>query len=262
MASKTRPPRMCVGCSGWNYKSWRTRFYPTTLPASQWLTWYAQRFHTVEINNSFYRLPAPETFAAWREQTPADFIFAVKASRFLTHMKQLRDPEEPLERLFSRARRLGRKLGPVLYQLPARLECDLGRLEPFLKALPPRVQHVIEFRHPSWYVPPVFERLEHHHVALCLHDKEGSTIHEPFLSPFIYVRFHGTSGHYHGSYADHVLKQWARRLAAASTDGRDVYAFFNNDVNAEATRDATTLKEETTRLLNASSRTRKSSFKP
>ena len=240
---------MCIGCSGWSYKSWRGRFYPADGPASEWLPRYAQRFTTVEINNSFYRLPDADTFAAWRAQTPSSFVFAVKASRFLTHMKQLRDPAEPIERLFSRVKWLGRKLGPVLYQLPGRLRLDLQRLEPFLAALPPRVQHVIEFRDPSWYVDPVFKCLERHHVALCLHDKEGSTLAEPFVGPFVYVRFHGPSGRYHGSYSADVLSEWANRCASQWRGGRDVYAYFNNDADAEATRNAMTLHQRVEELI-------------
>jgi uncharacterized protein YecE (DUF72 family) len=239
-----RHPRLCIGCSGWNYKSWRGPFYPPDLPASRWLSWYAEHFQTVEINNSFYRLPERETFASWKTQAPPGFVFAVKASRFLTHMKQLRNPEEPIERLFSRARGLGRKLGPVLYQLPQRLRLDLDRLVPFLEALPRGVQHVIEFRHPSWYVPAVFGLLDQHRVALCLHDKEGSSLDGPFVGPFVYVRYHGTSGRYHGSYGDEVLAGWAERLTAAWRQGRDVYAYFNNDPGAEAVRNAQTLQQK------------------
>lgn len=145
-----------VGCSGWNYKAWRIAFYPERLPARRWLEFYASRFDTVEVNNTFYRLPERATFAAWHRQAPPDFLFSVKASRFLTHMKRLREPEEPLARFFSRASAFSRQLGPVLYQLPGNFTIDLGRLEAFLDALPRlssgrRIRHVMEFRHPSWY---------------------------------------------------------------------------------------------------------------
>ena len=197
--------RIRVGCSGWNYKSWRGRFYPGHLPARQWLSYYSERFDTVEVNNTFYRLPELATFAGWKQQTPSGFVLSVKASRFLTHMKRLRDPEEPLDRLFTRLAALGSRLGPVLYQLPANFHLDLDRLDTFLRALPTRpgssgtrrLQHVVEFRHPSWYVDDVFEMLKRHRVALCLHDKAGSEIESPFVGPFGYVRFHGTSGNYH-----------------------------------------------------------------
>jgi uncharacterized protein YecE (DUF72 family) len=236
-----------VGCSGWNYTSWRGRFYPDDLPASRWLEFYASRFDTVEINNSFYRLPDRSTFAAWRRQVPRAFLFAVKGSRFLTHMKRLLDPKEPVARLFTSVSGLGRALGPVLYQLPPSLKIDLPRLDHFLRTLPRRSSgtrlHVVEFRHPSWYTDETFELLTRRHVALCLHDKPGSSIREPFVGPFVYVRFHGTTGHYHGSYTDQELERWAHLLAEQAHCGRRVFAYFNNDPQAIATANALTLRE-------------------
>jgi uncharacterized protein YecE (DUF72 family) len=239
--------RARVGCSGWNYKSWRERFYPRGLPAARWLTYYADRFETVEVNNTFYRLPERSTFAMWRDRVPANFLMTVKASRFLTHMKRLREPEEPLRRLFSRASALERQLGPVLYQLPASFHRDLTRLEGFLDALPRvwssrRIRHVMEFRHPSWYVSETFHLLERYRVALCLHDKDGSTIVEPMTEPFVYVRFHGTSGRYHGSYSSRQLNVWAHRLAEQVQGGRSVFAYFNNDPDAVAVDNALYLR--------------------
>jgi uncharacterized protein YecE (DUF72 family) len=239
-----------VGCSGWNYKTWRGRFYPSNLPARQWLHYYTSVFDTVEINNTFYRLPEAATFACWKRETPARFLVAVKASRFLTHIKRLKDPEEPIERLFSRAKALGPRLGPVLYQLPPsffRNDVNVERLELFLRALPRRinrrvVNHVFEFRHASWYVDETFRLLEQHDATLCLHDKRGSSILEPFVGPIAYVRFHGTSGHYAGSYPDDRLERWAATLAEQWADGRQVYAYFNNDPDAVATENALTLR--------------------
>ena len=150
-----------IGCSGWQYKHWRGDFYPAELPQSRWFAHYALTFDTVEINNSFYRLPEAETFDKWREQAPRAFLYAVKASRFLTHMKKLKDPEEPIERFFDRASHLGRHLGPVLYQLPPNWTLNLERFEHFLQALPRRYDHVIEFREPSWYDDRVFRSEEH-----------------------------------------------------------------------------------------------------
>ena len=218
-----------VGCSGWNYKAWRGSFYPKELAVARWLAFYASRLDTVEINNTFYRLPERLTFAAWHAQAPDGFLFAVKASRFLTHMKRLRQPEEPLARLFSRASALGRRLGPVLYQLPRTFPIDVPRLDAFLQALPRlsggrRIRHVMEFRHPSWYVTEVYQVLRAHGVALCLHDKEGSAIDRPMDGPFVYVRFHGTSGRYHGSYSSRALHRWAHRLAEQAQSGRPVFA--------------------------------------
>jgi uncharacterized protein YecE (DUF72 family) len=246
--------RARVGCSGWNYKSWRERFYPRDLPPARWLAYYADRFDTVEVNNTFYRLPEHSTFARWRDRVPATFQMAVKASRFLTHMKRLREPEEPLRRLFSRASALERHLGPVLYQLPASFPLDLTRLDAFLHALPRvwssgRIQHVMEFRHPSWYVSETFQLLGRRRVALCLHDKDGSAIADPMTGPFVYVRFHGTSGRYHGSYANRELDVWAHRLAEQVQDGRSVFAYFNNDPDAVAVDNALYLRAAIAKLI-------------
>jgi uncharacterized protein YecE (DUF72 family) len=180
---------------------------------------------------------------------------AIKASRYLTHLKRLADPEEPIARLFDSAAGLGTRLGPVLYQLPSSLTCDLARLERVLAALPRtlavdegrvvNVQHVFEFRDPSWYVTDTFALLQQHGAALCLHDMAGSAIDGPAVGPFTYVRFHGAVGKYVGSYGDDVLAGWARRLAADWRRGRDVYAYFNNDPEAVSTRDARRLREMT-----------------
>jgi uncharacterized protein YecE (DUF72 family) len=237
--------RIRVGCSGWNYAAWARCFYPAPLGQSDWLRHYAGVFDTVEINNSFYRLPARETFAAWRRQTPGSFCFAVKASRYLTHLKRLRDPEEPVTRLFDRARGLGVQLGPILYQLPPQQAIDLSRLDRFLAALP-RVRTrgipVIEFRHASWYVPDTFQRLEDRGVSICLHDHRDGPYDGPWTGPLLYVRFHGTSGKYAGRYDMSRLEPWAARLLAHASDGRDGYAYFNNDPDAAAPENALMLK--------------------
>jgi uncharacterized protein YecE (DUF72 family) len=231
-----------VGCSGWQYKHWRGSFYPAGLPQSRWLGYYASQFDTVEINNTFYRLPEESAFAAWKNSVPRGFLHAIKASRFLTHMKKLKDPEEPLERLFSRARRLGRTFGPVLYQLPPRWKVDVERLQLFLRSLPRRRRHAIEFRDPSWYTEDVFRLLTRFNVALCLHDMAGSATGRHGVGPFVYVRFHGTAK-YSGRYEDRTLDDWAESLAAQLREGRPVFAYFNNDVGAQAPRDAVRLRE-------------------
>jgi uncharacterized protein YecE (DUF72 family) len=231
-----------IGCSGWEYKHWAGDFYPPELPKAQWFAHYAQHFDTVEINNSFYRLPEESTFARWAERAPPGFLYAVKASRFLTHMKKLKDPEEPLERLFSRMRPLGRHLGPVLYQLPPGWKLDLGRLEHFLRALPRRHRHVLEFREPSWYADAVYALMERYRVSLCLHDMRGSATGRQRVGPIVYVRFHGPSAAYSGGYPEHRLRDWADWLHAHLAAGADVYAYFNNDVGGHAPRDALTLR--------------------
>jgi uncharacterized protein YecE (DUF72 family) len=251
----SRPAAAYIGCSGWHYQHWRGRVYSETLPTSAWLREYARRFPTVEINNSFYRLPPEETFASWRAQVARGFVFAVKASRFLTHIKRLRDPEEPLERLLRHARPLGPTLGPILYQTPPRWFPDEDRLRIFLEALPARLgsrqhlHHVIEFRDPRGYEPWVIDLLDEHGVTMCVHDMPGSESPLVNIGPIVYVRMHGYGKKYGGSYPDEVLREWAGWLTGALTSGRHVYVYFNNDVNAYAVQDAARL----TAMLDGSS---------
>jgi len=237
------PAEARVGCSGWQYKHWRNgAFYPAAIPQTRWFEYYASCFDTVEINNTFYRLPEAGTFAQWKARAPNGFLYAVKASRFLTHMKKLKDPVDPLDRLFSRARQLGRTLGPVLYQLPPRWSLDLDRLETFVRALPKRRRHAIEFRDPSWYTPDVFALLDRCGVALCLHDMAGSATGRIAHGPFVYARFHGPQK-YNGRYPDDALERWADWLSSQLKNGRPVYAYFNNDIGAHAPRDAMRLRD-------------------
>ena len=233
-----------VGCSGWQYKHWRGNFYPADLPVKSWFEHYASVFDTVEINNSFYRLPEASTFAAWSARAPRGFLFAVKASRFLTHMKKLKEPEDPLDRFFSRARSLGRHFGPVLYQLPPGWKLDRARLEYFLRSLPRDVPQVLEFRDSSWYAPDVHALLERYRVSLCLHDMPGSATGRVRVGPCVYVRFHGASGRYDGSYPDDRLADWAQWLEEQARTGVDVYAYFNNDVGGHAPRNALVLRQQ------------------
>jgi uncharacterized protein YecE (DUF72 family) len=235
-------PSILIGCSGWQYRHWRGDFYPASLPLNRWFDYYAERFNSVEINNTFYRLPEAVTFAAWGARAPKAFKYAVKASRYLTHMKKLKDPGDPVELFFSRARRLGRSLGPVLYQLPPNWPVHLGRLDTFLKALPRRRQHAIEFREPSWYCDEVYALLDARKVALCLHDMKGSASGKLMVGPFAYVRFHGPQK-YTGRYPDDVLDEWAEWLADRAQAGMAVCAYFNNDNGGHAPRDAVRLRE-------------------
>jgi uncharacterized protein YecE (DUF72 family) len=236
-------PQARVGCSGWQYRHWRGDFYDQRLPQSRWFGHYATVFDTVEINNTFYRLPEAATFARWSEAAPAGFLFAVKASRFLTHLKKLKDPEEPIQRFFERAGELGSHLGPVLYQLPPGWKLDLARLEHFLQVLPRDARHVLEFRDTSWYVEEVFALLRAAGVGLCLHDREGSASDRRWTAPFVYVRFHGPTGNYAGGYSHARLAGWADWLNGQRRAGRDVYTYFNNDIGGHAPRDAVTLRE-------------------
>ena len=243
------PQHIRIGCSGWQYKHWRGDFYPAELQTSRWFAHYALSFDTVEINNSFYRLPSAETFAKWREQAPSRFLYALKASRFLTHMKKLKDPEDPLARFFDNARQLGARLGPILYQLPPRWPLNLERFEIFLRALPRGYRHTVEFREPSWYDQRVFDLLHRHNVALCLHDMQGSTSGKLVVGPFIYVRFHFGTKKYGGRYSDDRLDNWAAWLAARAADGLHVFAYFNNDTGGHAPRDAVRLRQKIARRI-------------
>ena len=231
-----------IGCSGWNYRHWRERFYPPGLPVARWFGHYAGVFDTVEINNSFYRLPTPETFAAWRQQAPPGFRYAVKAGRFLTHQKKLKDAAEPLDRFLDRARLLGDRLGPILYQLPPRWRLDLDRLDTFLRLLPGDLRHVFEFRDPTWINDEVLALLDRRGVSFCVHDIAGVDVPRVATGPLAYVRFHGPTGRYHGRYDEATLRTWSRWLAAQAASGREVYAYFNNDIDADAIGDALALR--------------------
>lgn len=232
-----------IGCSGWSYQHWRGLFYPEDLPASRWFDFYADHFDTVELNNSFYRLPKPETFRAWRDQAPGGFCYAVKANRYITHTKKLKDPEEPLRRFFTAARELGPALGPVLYQLPPRWKANAERLEAFLGRLPDDVLHVFEFRDQSWHADEILDLLDAHGAAFCTHDMPGLDVPRRATGPAAYVRFHGATGKYQGRYGKRGLKRWAERIAEQAEAGRDVWAYFNNDPEAHAIADANDLAE-------------------
>jgi uncharacterized protein YecE (DUF72 family) len=230
-----------VGTSGWVYNHWRGVFYPPQLRQRAWFHSYASAFSTVEINNSFYRLPAEATFDAWRAQAPAGFLYAVKASRYLTHLKKLADPEAPLHRFFERARHLGHTLGPVLYQLPPRWQVNLPRFEAFLAALPRGYMHVVEFRDASWLIEPTFHLLERYHVAHCIHDMRPLQVPLRTTASLVYLRFHGDADH-GGHYPDATLEVWARRLDHWRSQICDVFAYFNNDLGGYAIENAQTLR--------------------
>ena len=216
------------------------------------LAWYAREFHTVEINNSFYRLPEEKTFKDWASTVPAGFLFAVKASRFLTHIKRLKDAEGPINLFFSRALHLGPKLGPVLFQLPPRWKADPGRLREFLDLLPREHTYAIEFRDDTWYAPQIYELLQQHNVALCIHDWHSLKWAQELTANFSYVRFHGTGGRYAGNYPDHFLKRWATKIQGWARRLSHVYVYFNNDVEGNAIRNARTLRAAVEKLSDRS----------
>jgi uncharacterized protein YecE (DUF72 family) len=231
-----------IGTSGWNYKHWRGRWYPQAVPVKRWFEHYAEVFDTVEINNTFYRWPKEEVFDAWREQTPPGFIYAVKANRLITHMKKLATPDEPLERLYTRARRLGKHLGPILFQFPPLWRKNVPRLREFCRTLAKNVDHVFEFRHADWLADDVFETLAEYRVSLCIHDLLPD--HPRHVTGrIIYVRLHGAEGKYFGEYRRDALQRWADWIREAARGETPVYVYFNNDADAQAVRNALLLRE-------------------
>jgi uncharacterized protein YecE (DUF72 family) len=236
--------RVWIGCSGWNYRDWRERFYPKGLPAKRWLEHYARHFDTVEVNNTFYRLPNRSAAEGWAQQTPAGFCFAVKSSRYLTHMKRLTDMRQGVKRFYERIEPLieANKLGPVLWQLPGNFVRDDERLGTALEQLPPG-RHAFEFRHPTWFCDDVYDLLRHHGVALVI----GDTPERPFqthvlTADWTFVRFHYGSRGRGGNYSQRELDTWRRRIARWRSSV-EVFAYFNNDWNAFAVRNALTLKK-------------------
>ncbi len=229
-----------IGTSGWNYKHWKGRFYPAEMPPRQWFDYYRQHFDTVEINNTFYRQPPPEVFAQWRAQAPADFLYAVKANRFLTHMLKLKQPEEPLARFYRGARELEEHLGPVLFQLPPNWKRNLERLRAFLAQLALDVLHVVEFRHRSWLSDDTYALLREYNVCLCIHD---AMLEHPRVrtGSATYVRFHGAR-HSQGRYSLEEVATAADWLGVAA-DEADLYVYFNNDLHGHAIDNAEQLRQ-------------------
>jgi uncharacterized protein YecE (DUF72 family) len=230
---------MLVGTSGWQYADWRGVLYPPGLPQRLWLERYAECFDTVENNNAFYRLPARETFVSWRDRTPARFVMAVKASRYLTHIKRLKDPEEPVARLLGRAAGLGAKLGPVLVQLPPNLPADPALLAACLRAFPAGVRVAVEPRHESWWTAEVRDILAAHGAALCWADRLGRPLTPLWrTADWAYVRFHEGAARPRPGYGDAALASWIRRIGDAWSEHDSVYVYFNNDPGGAAVRDA------------------------
>jgi uncharacterized protein YecE (DUF72 family) len=230
-----------IGTSGWHYKHWLGRFYSADLPPIEMLPHYVRYFDTVEINNSFYALPVETTVKNWRKKVPDDFCFAVKGSRYLTHMKKLKDPEEGVERFFSVFRHMGEKLGPILFQLPPRFKNNPERLDTFLSALPQQHRYVMEFRDPSWHNDEIYSVLRQHQTAFCIYDRGGFTSPMVFTADFSYVRFHGAASD-RGNYSHQTLQEWAFKMRQWN-EVNPIYVYFNNDWEGFAIKNAFTLKD-------------------
>ena len=232
-----------VGTSGFHYRHWKGPFYPSNLPANRMLEYYTHYFDTVELNNSFYRLPTSEAFDVWRDTTPTDFVFAVKASRFLTHNKKLKNPENALNKLLPRVTRLKKKLGPILFQLPPNWRVNLERLENLMAVLPRDLRYAFECRDLSWINPDVLRLLSRFHSAFCIYELAG--YHSPLhvTSDFAYVRLHGPApGKYQGSYSDNRLREWALRIKHWGKELKAVFVYFDNDQSGYAAQNALALK--------------------
>lgn len=232
--------RVHIGTSGWVYPYWRGRFYPADLDESAWLAHYAAHLASVEVNRSFYRLPARPIIAAWRQQTPAGFVFSVKASRYITHMKKLREPEATLPPLLTAVSALAEKRGPLLFQLPPRWRSDVGRLRAFLAALPRDVMAAFELRDPSWHNDAVLDLLARHNAAFCIYDLAGFESPRAVTADFVYLRLHGPGAAYCGRYGRRALAGWADWLSKQTVAA--AYVYFDNDQEAHAVQDALELR--------------------
>jgi uncharacterized protein YecE (DUF72 family) len=236
-----------IGTSGWHYGHWRGPFYPKDLADAEFLKFYQQKFHTVEINNSFYRLPTEKALIDWREKVPAGFIFAVKGSRYITHMKKLKDPEKTLAAFLERVPLLEDRLGPILFQLPPHWHFNGGRLREFLTALPRKYRYALELRDPTWLNQEAYGLLEEHGAAFCIYELAGRVSPREVTADFVYIRLHGPGGAYQGRYDKQTLAGWAGAISTWTEQGKAVYCYFDNDEAGYAALNALELQE----MLNA-----------
>lgn len=236
----TRKPELRIGTSGWQYGHWLGVFYPDDVPKKRWLEYYAERFDTVEVNNTFYNLPRAETFDSWRERAPDNFLYALKFNRYGSHIMHLKNPGATIGKFLERAERLRGHLGPILVQLPPQWKADAERLDDFLAAAPKRHDWAVEFRNESWLTDDVMNILKKHNAALCIHDNIEN--HPRIVTAgFVYLRFH--HGTLTSGYTKRALGGWAVQIEKYQADGMSVYAYFNNDVRGNAIKNAITLRE-------------------
>jgi uncharacterized protein YecE (DUF72 family) len=235
--------RCFIGTSGWSYVHWSGVFYPPDLKTSNWLSFYITHFNSVEINNTFYHLPTTSAFRVWKESAPKGFIYALKGSRFITHMKKLKDPEKPLRLFLKRAKLLKDNLGPILFQLPPHWRCNPSRLEDFVRLLPNNIRFAFEFREQSWFNKEVYNILREKNIAFCIYHKLGFESPHEITSKFVYIRFHGAEFLYGGRYSKTELSRWAEKINGFMRGGKDVYVYFNNDANGYAVINAKELRE-------------------
>ena len=240
----TKKSNIHIGTSGWHYQHWAGTFYPDDLDKEGYLDYYSQRLKTVEINNSFYQLPGKDTFEQWRITAPKDFVFSVKASRYITHMKKLKDPEDPVETFLERVSILGDKLGPILFQLPPNWRPNVDRLRSFLEVLPEGHRYTFEFRDSGWFTNQVYDVLRDHQAAFCFYNLAGRKSPREINSDhFVYIRLHGPGDAYQGKYDNNELAGWAGAISAWSSQGKAVFCYFDNDQRGYAIRNAQELRQ-------------------
>lgn len=243
ISATMQPGKLFIGTSGWHYRHWAGPFYPNGIATQKFLEFYAEHFPTVEINSTFYRLPTSETLTNWRDRTPPDFVFACKASRYVTHMKKLKDPRESINRFLEVVNVLGGKLGPILFQLPPRWHARPQRLAAFLEAFPEGYRYAFEFRDETWFTEETFGLLSRHNVAFCIYDLDRKRVPDRLTSDFVYARLHGPDRPYRGRYGKRGLRAWALKICRWRNTGRDVYCYFDNDENGYAAQDASCLTQ-------------------
>jgi uncharacterized protein YecE (DUF72 family) len=235
--------KIVIGTSGWHYKHWLGTFYPAKANIKQQFEFYAKQFHSVEINNSFYKLPPPQVFEGWYQNSPKNFLFAIKANRFITHNLKLTRPSEPIARLFNSILPLKEKLGPILFQLPPKWKINADRLAAFLSALPPAYNYAFEFRNETWYHEEIYALLKQYNCAFCIYELAGHRSPLQLTADFVYVRLHGpTENKYQGSYTNTALKKWAKQCITWQSQKKDVFVYFDNDQEGFAAFNALTLQ--------------------
>jgi uncharacterized protein YecE (DUF72 family) len=242
---KNEKGKIFIGTSGFYYNHWSGTFYPPDIKKTGFFKYYQRHFNTVELNSPFYRLPSENTFKKWKTDTPDNFIFAVKASRYITHVKKLLEPERSVEMLFNRISHLKKKLGPVLFQLPPSLKKDEKRLENLLDILPQGYRFTFEFRNHSWYDENIYKLLEKHNVAFCIYELQYHMAPIVTTADFVYARLHGPERKYAGNYSNDALHWWAGKCKEWSNEGLDVYIYFDNDQLGYAAFNALVLKKLT-----------------
>ena len=243
-----KKPQIHVGTSGWHYKHWKETFYPKEISSSNYLDYYQKFLNTVEVNNSFYKLPPPETFTNWKKTVPAKFLFSVKASRFITHMKKLKDPEKSFQLFLNNVIFLKEKLGVILFQLPPNWKYNEERLISLLEVLPGELKYTFEFRDATWYNESCYEILRNYNAAFCIYEIEYHMSPILTTADFVYVRLHGPDTKYNGSYSEKVLKDWAFKCIEWKNEGKNVFFYFDNDIGGHAIHNAIKFQELTIEL--------------